>query len=102
MLVLSAIINKVISPSILNNYTKLLNSLSNAFVTNLTEEEITKLVRKQLDNNKSWSIEQTELNGTAAYQYTFSYPRQKLYTMVPDEELINNAKEKIDEVINEK
>ena len=59
-------------------------------------------VRKQLDNNKSWSIEQTELNGTAAYQYTFSYPRQKLYTMVPDEELINNAKEKIDEVINEK
>ena len=102
MLVLSAIINKVISPSILNNYTKLLNSLSNAFVTNLTEEELTKLVRKQLDNNKSWSIEQTELNGTAAYQYTFSYPRQKLYTMVPDEELINNAKEKIDEVINEK
>ena len=102
MLVLSAIINKVISPSILNNYTKLLNSLSNAFVTNLTEEEITKLVRKQLDNNKSWSIEQTELNGTAVYQYTFSYPRQKLYTMVPDEELINNAKEKIDEVINEK
>ena len=102
MLVLSAIINKVISPSILNNYTKLLNSLSNAFVTNLTEEELTKLVRKQLDNNKSWSIEQTELNGTAAYQYTFSYPRQKLYTMVPDEELIKNAKEKIDEVINEK
>lgn len=102
MLVLSAIINKVISPSILNNYTKLLNSLSKAFVTNLTEEEITKLVRKQLDNNKSWSIEQTELNGTAAYQYTFSYPRQKLYTMVPDEELINETKEKIKEVINEK
>lgn len=101
MLVLKALINKCISPSILKNYPKLLNSLSESFVTNLNDNEVTALIKKQLDTNAKWDMTSTELNGTSSYEYTYSYPRQKLYTMLPDDNMIFTTSEKIKEVYNE-
>ena len=38
------------------------------------------------------------MDGTSSNEYTFSYPRQKLYVMIPSEESIKAAKEQIDSI----
>lgn len=98
-LVLTAIINKVLSPSIITNYNSLLNALSGEFLTNITNNEITDLIKWQIDGMYSWDIETISLDGSNAFDYTYSYKNQKLYVMMPYSESVNSAKEKIKNVL---
>ena len=98
-LVLKTIINKLLSSKIITNYNNLLNSLNNKFLTNMTDEELTKLIKWQIDGMYSWDILNISLNGTDDYQYTYSYQKQLLYVMMPDKESVNNAKEKINSIM---
>ncbi len=98
-LVLTAIINKVLSPSIITNYNSLLNALSGEFLTNITNKEITDLIKWQIDGMYSWDIETISLDGSNAFDYTYSYKNQKLYVMMPYSESVNSAKEKIKNVL---
>lgn len=98
-LVLKAIINKLLSSKIITNYNNLLNSLNNKFLTNMTDDELTKLIKWQIDGMYNWDILNISLNGTDSYQYTYSYQKQLLYVMMPDEESVNTAKEKINSVM---
>ena len=98
-LVLKAIINKLLSSKIITNYNNLLNSLNNKFLTNMKDEELTKLIKWQIDGMYNWDILNISLNGTDSYQYTYSYQKQLLYVMLPDEESVNNAKEKINSIM---
>ena len=98
-IVLKAIINKLLSSKIITNYNNLLNSLNNKFLTNMTDEELTKLIKWQIDGMYNWDILNISLNGTDSYQYTYSYQKQLLYVMLPDEESVNTAKEKINSVM---
>ena len=98
-LVLTAIINKVLSAGIITNYNSLLNALSGEFLTNITNKEITDLIKWQIDGMYSWDIETISLDGSNAFDYTYSYKNQKLYVMMPDEASVNSAKEKIKNVL---
>ena len=98
-LVLKSIINKLLSSKIIINYNNLLNSLNNKFLTNMKDEELTKLIKWQIDGMYNWDILNISLNGTDSYQYTYSYQKQLLYVMLPDEESVNTAKEKINSVM---
>lgn len=98
-LVLKSIINKLLSSKIITNYNNLLNSLNNKFLTNMKDEELTKLIKWQIDGMYNWDILNISLNGTDSYQYTYSYQKQLLYVMLPDEESVNTAKEKINSVM---
>ncbi len=98
-LVLTAIINKIISPSIITNYNNLLNALSGEFLTNITNKEITDLIKWQIDGMYSWDIETISLDGSNAFDYTYSYKNQKLYVMMPYPESVNSVKEKIKSVL---
>ena len=98
-LVLTAIINKVLSAGIITNYNNLLNALSGEFLTNITNKEITDLIKWQIDGMYSWDIESISLDGSNAFDYTYSYKNQKLYVMMPYPESVNSAKEKINSVL---
>lgn len=98
-LVLTAIINKVLSAGIITNYNNLLNALSGEFLTNITNNEITDLIKWQIDGMYSWDIETISLDGSNAFDYTYSYKNQKLYVMMPYPESVNSAKEKIKNVL---
>lgn len=98
-LVLTAIINKVLSAGIITNYNSLLNALSGEFLTNITNKEITDLIKWQIDGMYSWDIETISLDGSNAFDYTYSYKNQKLYVMMPYPESVNSAKEKINSVL---
>lgn len=98
-LILTAIINKAMSASIIMDYGNLLNALNDKFVTNITDEEITDFIKKQISEMPSWTIDSISLDGTDAYDYTYSYQKQKLYVMKPYQESIINAQERINSTL---
>ena len=98
--VIEAIIKKMSSPSVLTKYSKLLDALSNTFITNMGEDNMTNFIKMQLDKNISWSTKKMVMDGTSSMEYTYSYPKQKLYVMIPTDDSINEAKEQIASVYN--
>lgn len=99
-LVLKAIADKVLSPSILTKYNNLLSSLDDAFVTNMDDDQIKNFIKKQLDKNKKWDIDNYVLEGSDSSDYTYSYKSGKSYVMLPDEESVNSAIDKINKILN--
>lgn len=99
MLVLKAIIDKALSPSILVKYNSLLGSVSDSVITNMEQKSITKLIKKQIKNNSSWTIETYSVDGSDSYATTYSTGSAKAYVMKPDEETVLEAKKKLDEIL---
>lgn len=98
-ILLEGIINKLLSKNIINKYNDLLKALENKVVTNLGTENITNLVKMQLKDMPSWTIERCVLNGSDAHEFTYSYKTSKAYVMIPNEDDVNNAKEKINNMM---
>lgn len=98
---IEALINKAISPSIIVKYTSLLNALDGSFVTNIPTKDITDFIKNQIDEMPEWEFENISLDGSNGYDYTYSYGGTKLYVMIPDNETVINATNKINEVLKE-
>ena len=100
--VIEAIMKKVLnSTTLLTKYTDILDSLKESFQTNMEQEDISRLVKDQINNMSSWTIKSNSLTGTGASSSTYSMGSTKLYVMVPTATSVNNAKEKIDEMLGE-
>ena len=99
--VIKAIINKAISPAIISNYSSLLKSLNGTFQTNMSASEIQSLAKFQIDKMPSWEILTMSLNGSDAYNTTYLSGSTKLYVMVPDQESVEYAKEKISSLLSD-
>jgi len=89
---ISAVINKATSPAILMKYDDILKSLEGSFSTNISTDKIMSLINMQLNTMPNWTIESISLNGSDSYGYTYTYPNQELYVMIPNEDTINDAK----------
>ncbi|MBR1802804.1 MAG: LCP family protein [Clostridia bacterium] len=99
-IVIEAIINRVMdSKTILTKYTSILNSLEGTFQTNISQDEISSLVRDQLSNMSSWTIKTYSLTGTNATATTYSMGSQRLYVMIPNSSSVQEAKSKISQVM---
>ena len=98
--IIESILDKVTSPSIVVNYTSLLDAMSDTFTTNMDGDSLKKFIKKVLDENQKWEVEKKVLNGEGSLEYTYSYPKQKLYVMLSDEDDVNEAKEQIKNIIN--
>lgn len=97
---IEAIIKKAMSPSILMKYDDILKSLEGSFTTNISTDKIMELVKMQLDKMVAWEMESISLDGSDAYDYTYTYPTQELYVMVPNEDTIKTAKESLSSLKN--
>lgn len=98
--VIDGIIRKLTDVSVITKYSSILNSLENTFQTNMTNKDITSLIKMQLNDNASWNITSNVLTGTGSSDYTYSYKGQKLYVMIPDDDSVNSTKNLIDKVKN--
>ena len=99
--VIEAILDKTLSSkTLIMKYTKILNSLSASFQTNINSDEIYELVNKQIDQMPKWGFESYSLDGFDSFNYTYSYKGKKLYVMEPDQETIEEAKIKIQNIFN--
>lgn len=100
--VIEAVMKKVLnSTTLLTKYTDILDSLKGSFQTNIAQDDISALVKDQINNMSSWTIKSNSLTGTGASSSTYSMGSTKLYVMVPNSTSVTSAKEKIDEVLGE-
>ncbi len=95
---IEALIRKCISPDIISKYSSLLDSVNGKFATNMPISRMMNLIKMQLEGNYEWTVTSNYISGTDGSEYTYSYPTQKLYVMIPDDDSILNAKELIDKV----
>ena len=98
--VIEGVIAKISQPSVLMNYTQILNAIQNCIQTSMTEDEIAAQVRQQLETGTQWDVTSISVDGAGSMDYTYTYPGQRLYVMVPDESTVNLAKDMIQSTLN--
>lgn len=101
--VLMAILKKISgSTVILTKYSEILNDISNCLETNVGKDEISNLIKLQLQDMPNWQIGTYSLNGSDAYDTTYSMGAQELYVMRPNLETVEAAHSYIDAIIEGK
>lgn len=90
--VLTAMLEKMMSPAVITNYSKVLDSIAGSFETNMSSSEITSLLKMQLNDMAKWDIMQIQLSGTGKSMTGGAYmPNNKLYYMIPDQDSVNEC-----------
>lgn len=101
--VLEKVIQKVTSSStLISNYSSILSALDGTFQTNISTEDITSLVKMQIDDMAPWKMESLNVDGVGGMKPTYSYPNQKLYVMEPKMETVEKAVARLNEVLDTK
>ena len=79
----------------LTNYTGIMNSLSDVVTTNIPQEQMTKLVKMQLEDMATWTIKSFNVTGA-----TGSVPNgsRNMSVVYPDENQLALARAKINAV----
>lgn len=99
--VLTGMLKKAMSPAILTNYSSVLSSIEGSFETNMSPNEITSLIKMQLNDMASWDFYQIQLSGTGKSMTGGAYmPNNKLYYMIPNEESVNECASLIKQMMN--
>ena len=98
--VLTAILNKAMSPAILANASALIADVSDSVQTNMTQEEMAKFIKMQLNDGASWNIESVAASGTGDTQACYSSGDQPLYVMWPDEAVVQSISAKMNEILS--
>ena len=100
MNVIQSVIQKMTSKSTLMNYADILKECDGTFATDITTDEIADLVSYELANPGKWNIEKLSVGGTGEYNHVYSL-QKRVYVMEPNQDDIENAKERINEVLDE-
>ena len=76
----------------------------NAFQTDMPAELISDMMRQQIDTNAQWSVEEYNLKGIEEEQplNILGNDEIKVQVLVPDEESVGIAKDKIQTIMDER
>ena len=96
--VLMGIIDKITSPAIVTNYASIMDSMANTFSTTMSNDEITDLIKYQLNKNPKWKMEQYMVDGTGDTLMCAELG-DAASVMVPDQSTVKKAKDKISAVL---
>ena len=99
MAVIEGVIQKMLTPEMLKNYTSIMDAVEGSFDTNVPYSKIAELVRHQLEDNSKWTIIRYSVDGEGASEVPYSMS-SRAYVMIPDETTVNKAKSLMDRVIN--
>lgn len=99
MAVIQAIISKASSPAVLKNYQTLLSSLSDAFITSLSYDDIAALVQMQLKDMSGWHVTSCAVSGSGDTSYCYALG-DAAWVMRPNMDTVNTAKELIRQVMD--
>lgn len=100
MMVIQAMIGKLSASTLIMNYADVLDSMEGMFITNVSSEEMGEMVKMQLSDGASWSVNTFTTVGTVSSAETFSMPGKKASVIIPDDAAVAYAKELIDRVVN--
>ena len=100
MLVLSAVIKKLTAGTIITHHAQILSSLQGMFITNLSSDDLSALVKMQLSDGADWNVKTFSVTGGDGSNYTYSMPRFRAYVMYQDKGLVSRASGLAQRVIN--
>lgn len=101
MKVLKAVISKVSNArTLIANYSQILKSLEGMIATNLTAEDISKLVKMQLSDMATWNVLSYAVTGYGDTETTYSMPGTASYVMRPNQNTVDYGQKLIQRVIN--
>lgn len=83
--VITGMLKKVISPTMLLRAGTIMNQVSKDVEMNVTQPQLNALIRNQLRTNAQWTIQSVALEGEGGQDYCYSASSQLLYVMYPDE-----------------
>lgn len=100
MKVISAIIDKMTTgTTIISKYSAILKSLEGMFKTSVSMDDISLLVKMQLEDMASWNIQSYAVTGKGGSEKNYSSPGHKAYVMYPDEKAVDHAASLVDKVL---
>ncbi len=97
--VILKILKKATEPAYLLKLPEILSVADGLFETSLTYTEIIGIIKYQTLSNTNWNLESITLDGIGAMLPTYSAPSQELYVMIPNEDSISAARNKITEYL---
>ena len=99
MAVIEGIMAKASGSELLTNYSAIMKSLEGSFETNISYDEIARIMQKQLDEAGDWNVVSYSVNGTGGTEkpYSLSTPA---YVMIPDQSTVDMAKTLIQDVMS--
>lgn len=95
--VIKGLINKLTSTATLTKINGIITATSKSIDTNMTTDDISKLVKKQIENNQPWEITTSNLSGVGDMQPTYSMGDRLLYVVHPDPASLAQIKKSIEE-----
>jgi len=97
---LEALIKKAISPMFLFQANDVINSVIGNAETNMSESQMKALIKMQLNDLEGWEIESVAATGDdSGKQYCYSYSSAPLYVCVPDQTVVDDISQKMDEYL---
>ena len=101
--VLTAILDKLMSPEIIKNYSSILAAVQSNFETSLPEQKIYQLINNQLDSMPKWEVLDCHMEGFDSHSDIYSYGKNEAgdygvnyyYVMEPNYDTVEAAKAKI-------
>ena len=100
--VIEAIVAKMSRPENALYMNAILGAVSNSVETDLTEQSLKRLIRMQLDDMRKWTVESIAVDGSGSMQPTYSMGAQKLYVMIPNEQTLDVARQRIQATLEAK
>lgn len=97
--VLTAIINKMLQPSMLTKALSIMNTVGDSVQTNVSDQQIADLVQMQLDSGSKWQILTMSAVGTGDQQACYSTGTQMLYVMQPNDISVRSISDKINRIL---
>ena len=86
--VLTAMLRKCLSPTMLLKAGTIMNQVSSEVETNLSQAQINSLIKYQLNKNATWTIQSVAATGTNDKGYCYSSGDIPLFIMDPDEDVV--------------
>lgn len=96
--VLMGIVNEATKPSVITKYASIMDAMANTFSTTMSNEEISDLIKHQINNNPKWKMEQYMVDGTGDTLMCAELG-DAASVMVPDQSTVKMAKDKINAIL---
>ena len=100
MRVITAMINKMISPTIITNYSSIMDAIGGSFQTNMTSNEMSSLVKMQINDMSGWDIKQISVSGRGNGSAWSPANGFNAWVMEPDRATVDNATSLIKKIVS--
>lgn len=100
MAVIEAVLKKLMSSELLNNFSDLMSQMKDCFQTNMTKSELGNLVQTQLEDGGKWNIVQYSVTGTDSSSYCYSLGCEA-YAMIPYTDTVEYASDLVKRVLKD-